>query len=90
MGANLLAGVEKPDLTVLLDVEPAVALKSISGRMEQPRQSNETHDYLSRVRQTYLDLARDKPTIIVIDGAKSITSVERIIRSAVKHSICHN
>lgn len=67
---NLLAGVEKPDLTVLLDVEPAVALKRISGRMEQPRQSNETRDYLSRVRQTYLDLARDKPTIIVIKELK--------------------
>jgi thymidylate kinase len=81
---------EKPDLTGLLDVEPAVALKCISGRMEQPRQSNETNDYLSRVRQTGLNLARDKPNIIVIDGAKSITSVESIIRSAAKHSIYHN
>jgi dTMP kinase len=84
---NLLAGVERPDLTVLLDLDPAVALRRISGRTEQPRQSNETYDFLSRVRQTYLDLARDQPSIVVIDAAKPTTSVERSVRSAVKRSI---
>ncbi len=87
---NLLAGVEKPDLTVLLDVEPAIALTRISGRIEQPRQSNESYDHLSRVRQAYLDLAREKQSIVVIDATKSIASVESTIRSAVMHSICRD
>ena len=81
---TLLAGVEKPDLTIVLDLEPAIALRRISGRLEQPRQSNETYDYLSRVRQTYLDLARDRPGIVIIDASKGVEVVESSIRSAVK------
>lgn len=50
----------KPDLTILLDIEPEEAFKRITGR-EQDRLETEKIDFHQRVREGYLTLARFEP-----------------------------
>jgi dTMP kinase len=62
----------QPDLTLLLDVEPALGLQRARGRGEDgDRFEDETLAFFARVRQGYLDLAiRDPQRWRVIDASQ--------------------
>ncbi len=67
----------KPDLTLLLDVDPKISLKRLSGRKEIEK--FETLENLRQVRGNYLELARMDDRIKIIDASKSITEVKEQI-----------
>ena len=73
-----------PDLTVLLDVEPALARERRSGRERYDRLEAELDDFHERVRQAYLGLAAAEPSrILVVDGTLPPDIVQARIREAV-------
>jgi len=78
-----------PDLTLLLDVAPAIGLARAGRRGAADRFEREHVEFFERVRATYLDLARASPRrFAVIDASLSAaetaaqvrTSVERLLR----------
>jgi len=74
----------KPDLTLLLDVEPKVGLS----RIRRHRTRFEEESFLERVREEYLRLA-EEDGLIVIDASKNIGEVfhevVRVVGEHLKH-----
>lgn len=60
----------KPDLTLILDIEPKIGLSRIRRR----RTRFEKEDFLDKVRQEYLVLA-EREDLVVIDASKNIGEV---------------
>ena len=87
----LMIGME-PDLTVVIDMEPARALARSLGRLGSSRPSGEAAEdrfetfglpFQQRIRQGFLDLARAAPArFVVIDGDRPEDAVARDVASA--------
>ena len=74
----------RPELTILLDIEPAVGLARARARNhgraeDEGRFEMETLDFYSRVRNGYLELAAQDPGIRVIQADRPIEEVHREI-----------
>jgi dTMP kinase len=71
-----------PDLTIVLDVDPAVGL----ARIDRPdRLEAEPLDWHARVRLGFVDLAAmDPPRYLVLDGSESVAVVAAHVREAVE------
>ena len=72
-----------PDLTVLLDLDPAAGMRRIAGR---PLDAFERMDqaFHRRVREGYLEIARaDKRRVLVVDAARDSELLHREIVSGV-------
>jgi dTMP kinase len=66
----------QPDLTLLLDVDPAVGLARIAGRGDRDRFEVEQLAFFERVRGVYLDrAARDPGRFRVIDASQPADAV---------------
>jgi dTMP kinase len=66
----------KPDLVVLLDVDPAVGLRRISGRGQPDRLEGETIGFHERVRYAFLDFANADPRrYLVIDASRPAAQI---------------
>ncbi|CAA2929123.1 dTMP kinase [Arsenophonus endosymbiont of Bemisia tabaci] len=70
----------RPDLTLYLDIEPALGLQRARDRGELDRIEKESLDFFERTRQRYLELAAKDDTIITIDVNKSLEEVQKTIR----------
>lgn len=80
---SLVQGVLRPDLTLILDVDTGLGLSRASQRGQLDRFESETHAFFDRVRQTYLQLARENPQRYrVVDAGQSLVSVQRDISAA--------
>jgi len=74
----------KPDVTIIIDVEPEIAFH----RITRARSRNEYFDTLAklaRVRQAYLSLRGFYPNTFVVDGNKSIEECWEEIRRIVQN-----
>ena len=81
---SLVQGELRPDLTVILDLDPAIGLARIRGRGKLDRIEREAIEFHARVRQAYLDIAREEPgRCLLIDAAKDPAEVGRALRTAV-------
>ena len=70
----------RPDLTLVIDLDPRVGLERARGRDLFDRMENQSLDFFDRVRQGYLDLAgREAHRVKVIDGSRSIELIEKQI-----------
>ena len=76
----------KPDLTIILDLDPMVGLQRITGRGDAPdRLEQENLSFLARARFGYLEQARLNPeTFVVIDAARPLEDVVAQAISAVE------
>jgi dTMP kinase len=65
-----------PDLTLLVDIDPALTLARTTKRAAQDRLDAESLDFHSRVREGYFKLAAAEPgRIRIVDGSRDIESV---------------
>jgi dTMP kinase len=73
-----------PDLTVLLDLDPAEGRARRADRTTWDRLEAEQDDFHARVRAAFLALAADEPDrFLVVDAAQSVDAVQERIRAAV-------
>ena len=80
LNSGFLDGVE-PDITVLLDIDPAVGLeRSQREGNDETRFESMGPDFHGKVRQGFLDLARDMPgRFLTVDGARNENEVHKAI-----------
>ncbi|NUF28080.1 dTMP kinase [Gilliamella bombicola] len=69
----------KPDLTLYLDIDPEIGLMRARTRGELDRIEQQSLPFFERVRQCYLEIAKQDRTIITIDAGKSIDDVTKQI-----------
>ncbi|HDT2998812.1 TPA: dTMP kinase [Proteus mirabilis] len=70
----------KPDLTLYLDLDPAVGLVRARARGELDRIEKESMDFFYRTRERYQALAKEDTSIITIDASQDIDKVQADIR----------
>lgn len=73
----------RPDLHIYIDVKPEISMSRVNTRQQQ-KEIYETEIIQSKVYNQYtllLDLLKDKENIEIIDGSKSINSIQE--------DICH-
>ena len=81
---DLVQGELRPDLTIILDLDPAIGLSRIKQRGKLDRIERETIEFHARVRQRYLEIARMEPgRCLLIDAAGDPADVGRRLRAAV-------
>ena len=78
---RIACGGLKPDLTFLLDIEPATSVArarernrsgEAAGRQDESRFEREGPEFFARVRQVYLDIAAREPgRVVVVNGERS-------------------
>ncbi|MDT5040644.1 MAG: dTMP kinase [Actinoplanes sp.] len=75
----------KPDLVILLDVDPAVGLARVDSRgAGTDRLESESRAFHDRVRYAFLDLAAGDPKrYLVLDAARPATELSRVVRGRV-------
>jgi dTMP kinase len=79
-------GTCRPDLTILIDLDPQIGLERARGRELFDRMENQALDFYQRVRQGYLELARQEPNRIkVVDGSQSLAAVQQQIWDLIQH-----
>lgn len=73
---DLVQGELRPDLTVILDLDPETGLKRASQRGALDRIEQEQIDFFHRVRSCYLEIAAANPQrCALIDASKSLQEV---------------
>lgn len=75
----------KPDLTLYLDIDPALGLQRARHRGELDRIELEQLSFFERTRTRYLELAAKDDSIVVIDAAQTPEQVKTSIERALDH-----
>ncbi|HHQ4748361.1 TPA: dTMP kinase [Aeromonas veronii] len=75
----------KPDLTLYLDIDPALGLQRARHRGELDRIELEQLSFFERTRTRYLELAAKDDSIVVIDAAQTPEQVKMAIERALDH-----
>jgi len=77
---NLVQGELRPDLVLILDIEPEVGLARARQRGEPDRFERETLEFFHRVRAAYLQRAQQDPErYLIVDAGLSLPEVQRQI-----------
>lgn len=66
---SLVAGDFKPDLTIILDMEPEAALARVSQRGEKDRMEGMDLSFHHNLRNAFLDIAKNEPARCVVINA---------------------
>ncbi|WP_226691909.1 MULTISPECIES: dTMP kinase [Rodentibacter] len=80
----------EPDLTIYLDIDPALGLARARGRGELDRIEQMNLDFFHRTRSRYLELVKNNPKAVTINAEQNIEQVRADIESAVKNWWKHN
>ena len=75
----------EPDLTLYLDIDPAVGLARARGRGEFDRIEQQNLDFFHGTRARYLALVKDNPKAVIINAEQPVEQVKADIQSAVKN-----
>ena len=75
----------EPDLTVYLDIDPAVGLERARGRGELDRIERQDLDFFHRTRARYLQLIENNPKAVIINAEQPLEKVTADIKSAVRN-----
>jgi dTMP kinase len=88
-----------PDLTIIVDCDPASGLERAWGRINSAAPDTEREDrfeceeieFHNKVREGYLGLARGEPARIrVVDGSGTVEEVSVLVRAAVDEFLARN
>ncbi|MCL1037531.1 dTMP kinase [Shewanella submarina] len=74
----------KPDITLYLDVPPALGLERAASRGELDRIEQQALEFFDRTRETFLALAAEDDTIHVIDASQPMSEVHKDIQSVLQ------
>ena len=77
-----------PDLTLYLDIDPAIGLERARQRGELDRIEQEALVFFQRTRARYLELAKQDPSIYIIDAAQSPQQVQTAINAVLEQALC--
>ena len=78
----------RPDLTLVIDLDPRIGLERARGRELFDRMENQSLEFYDRVRQGYLTLARHEPARVkIVDGNQSLGVVEQQIWEWLQHGL---
>ncbi len=81
----------QPDLTLLLDAPPEIAMDRAEKRGEADRLDSEEADFYQRVRDGYLGLAESEPErIAVLDASQDLAQVQVAIAVEINRLLDHN
>lgn len=81
----------QPDLTLLLDAPPEIAMDRAEKRGEADRLDSEEVDFYQRVRDGYLGLAAAEPDrIAVLDASQELSSVQAAIAVEINRLLDHS
>ena len=73
-------GGRRPDLTVLLDMDPSLGLARAKERAELDRFEQEELAFFNRVREGYLARAKEEPARwLIVDASKTLDEVTTVI-----------
>ncbi len=75
----------EPDLTIYLDIDPAVGLARARGRGELDRIERQDLDFFHRTRARYLQLIENNPKAVIINAEQPLEKVTADIKSAVRN-----
>ena len=81
---STVLGNTRPDLTLYLDIDPAVGLSRAAARGELDRIEQEQLDFFVRTRQKYRQIAATEPDIITIDASQPLAQVQHAITEALQ------
>ena len=79
---SLVAGDFKPDLTIILDMDPEIALNRVSLRGEKDRMEGMNLSFHQNLREAFLDIAKREPERCVVINANQ--DVEQVHSDIVK------
>lgn len=80
---NLATGNKKPDLTLVFDVDIETSMQRVG--KEKDRMENAGDAFFNRVRQGYLEIAKNEPDRVkVVDSTKSIEDVHKDVVEIIK------
>lgn len=79
--SNIVLKGLKPDLTIYLDIDPAVGLARAAGRGALDRIEQEQLSFFERTRAQYLAIAASDPSIKVVQAGQEISAVHQDIRA---------
>lgn len=74
----------KPDLTLYLDLPPAIGLERARSRGALDRIEQESLAFFERTRARYLALAEQDDSIITVDASQTLPEVTASIRTAIQ------
>ena len=76
--------IPKPDLTLLFDLSPEIALKRAIERSSLDRFESESIDFHSRIRETYLEIAKSESgRFKIIDSSVGFEAVRKQVSSII-------
>lgn len=86
--ARLVLKKLRPDLVILLDVDPAVGVRRARGRGLANRFDEEAMSFQTRVRQAYLRRARkDARRYAVIDAGREVGQIQQDIARVLERKL---
>ena len=87
---QLVQGSRRPDLTILLDMDPSLGLARAEERAELDRFEQEELAFFKRVREGYLSRAKEEPARwLIIDASKTLDEVTRVIKQTLNDWFDH-
>ena len=85
---SMVQGELRPDLTLILDLDPEIGMQRASNRGELDRFEREQMSFFRHVRQGYLDIAQAEPERCkVIDAAKALEDVKLDLLAALEQGL---
>jgi dTMP kinase len=80
----------RPDLTILLDAPLEVSAARMAARDYQDRFEQEKLEFFGRVKQAYLDIARQEPARVkIVDADQPLEQVQKMIKQLLQQHIIH-
>lgn len=74
---RMVLGALRPDLVIVLDIDPAAGTQRIAARGGNNRFDSETQAFMQRVREAYLQRAAEDPSrYVVVDAARDPSAIQ--------------
>ncbi len=88
---SLVQGELKPDLTIILDLDPRIGIQRASERGELDRFEREQIEFFDKVRQRYLDIAAADPQrCAVINAGNDLATVSSELRKILRSRVARH